>query len=63
VLAPSGVTGLEEYLASNLYTPVSTMDLADVLDLAAAPQLADASNQQRFFVALGAALRHEETVL
>jgi MSHA biogenesis protein MshI len=63
VLAPTGASGLQEYLASHLYTPVSTMDLADVLDLEAAPQLADAAAQQRFFVALGAALRHEETVL
>jgi MSHA biogenesis protein MshI len=63
VLAPSGASGLEEYLASQLYTPVSTMNLADVLDLEHAPQLAEAGNQQRFFVALGAALRHEETVL
>jgi MSHA biogenesis protein MshI len=39
------------------------MNLADVLDLEAVPQLADAAVQQRFFVALGASLRHEETVL
>jgi MSHA biogenesis protein MshI len=63
VLAPSGASGLEEYLASHLDTPVSTMDLADVLDLDGMPQLADAAGQQRFFVALGASLRHEETVL
>jgi MSHA biogenesis protein MshI len=63
VLAPSGASGLEEYLASHLYTPVSTMNLADVLELDAAPQLADAAGQQRFFVALGASLRHEETAL
>jgi MSHA biogenesis protein MshI len=63
VLAPTGASGLEEYLAGHLYTPVSTMNLADVLDLEAAPQLADAAAQQRFFVALGASLRHEETVL
>jgi MSHA biogenesis protein MshI len=63
VLAPSGVSGLEEYLAGNLYTPVSTMNLADVLDLDGVPELADAAGQQRFFVALGASLRHEEKVL
>ncbi|MDL2353626.1 MAG: agglutinin biogenesis protein MshI [Pseudomonadota bacterium] len=63
VLAPSGASGLQEYLSSNLYTPVTTMDLADVLDLSGAPELAGAAAQQRFFLALGAALRHEEAVL
>ena len=63
VLAPSGASGLEEYLSSNLYTPVETLDLADVLDTAGMPELADAARQQQFFVALGAALRHEETLL
>jgi len=63
VLAPSAATGLEEYLSSNLYTPVESMDLADVLDLSAVPALAAKTEQQRFFVALGAALRHEEKVL
>jgi MSHA biogenesis protein MshI len=60
VLAPSGAAGLEEYLAGNLYTRVETLDLAQVLDLDATPELADAARQQRFFVAIGAALRVEE---
>jgi MSHA biogenesis protein MshI len=60
VLAPSGAAGLEEYLAGNLYTRVETLDLGQVLDLEAAPELADAARQQRFFVAIGAALRVEE---
>jgi MSHA biogenesis protein MshI len=63
VLAPSGATGLEEYLSSNLYTPVATLDLAEVLDLAATPELAGAARQQKFFLTLGAALRHEGTLL
>jgi len=63
VLAPTGASGLDEYLSSNLYTPVETLDLADVFDLDGAPALADPLLQQRFFLALGAALRHEETVL
>ncbi|MDP3669833.1 MAG: agglutinin biogenesis protein MshI [Telluria sp.] len=63
VLAPSAASGLEEYLSSNLYTPVETLDLADVFDLDSVPALADAVQQQRFFLTLGAALRHEETVL
>jgi MSHA biogenesis protein MshI len=60
LLAPTGSQGLHEYLASNLYMPVEAMDLADVFDLAQAPDLADAAQQQRFFLTLGAALRHEE---
>ena len=63
VLAPTGATGLDEYLSSNLYTPVESMDLADVLDTAGVPALADKAAQQRFFFALGAALRHEEILL
>jgi MSHA biogenesis protein MshI len=59
ILGPSSVTGLEEYLSSNLYTPVETLDLASVFDLGAAPELADKAQQGRFFLALGAALRDE----
>jgi MSHA biogenesis protein MshI len=57
VLAPTGATGLDEYLSGNLYTRVETLDLATVFDLADAAVLADAALQQRFFVPLGAALR------
>jgi MSHA biogenesis protein MshI len=63
VLAPSPVVGLDEYLSSNLYTPVDTLDLATLFDFERAPQLADTLLQQRFLVPLGAALRHEEMVL
>ena len=59
VLGPSAVSGLDEYLSSNLYTPVETLDLANVLDLSRTPELMDAAMQQRFFVLLGAALRTE----
>jgi MSHA biogenesis protein MshI len=61
VLAPSGAAGLQEYLGSNLYTRVETLDLGQVLDLEGMPELADPARQQRFFVAIGAALRAEET--
>lgn len=57
VLAPTGATGLDEYLSSNLYTRVETLDLATLFDLERVPDLQDAAVQQRFFVALGAALR------
>jgi MSHA biogenesis protein MshI len=60
VLAPTGATGLDEYLSSNLYTRVETLDLGTILDLERAPELADAGRQQRFFVPIGAALRVEE---
>ena len=59
VLAPTGASGLDEYLSSNLYTKVETLDLASVLDLGAVPELADAGAQQKFFLAIGAALRSE----
>jgi MSHA biogenesis protein MshI len=60
VLAPSGAAGLQDYLGSNLYTRVETLDLGQVLDLEGMPELADPARQQRFFVAIGAALRVEE---
>lgn len=59
VLGPTGATGLEEYLSSNMYTRVETLDLASVFDIAAIPALAAPAEQQRFFLALGAALREE----
>lgn len=63
VLAPSSVQGLDAYLSSNLYTPVDTLDLAALFDFERAPALRDPLQQQRFLIPLGAALRHEETVL
>jgi MSHA biogenesis protein MshI len=63
ILAPSTATGLEEYLSSNLYTPVEQLDLNQVFDLTPIPELQDKSVQQRFFLTLGAALRVEEVVL
>lgn len=60
VLAPSGAAGLDEYLSSNLYTRVETLDLASLLDLRDAPELAATDMQQRLFLALGAALRQED---
>ncbi len=65
VLAPLGPdgAGLREHLAENLYTPVESLDLGSVLDLSAAPALKQAELQRRYFLTLGAALRHEEKVL
>jgi MSHA biogenesis protein MshI len=63
LLAPTGAQGLHEYLAANLYMPVEVMRLDDVFDLSKAPELQDVVQQQRFFLTLGAALRHEEVHL
>ena len=60
ILGPSPVAGLDEYLSSNLYTPVETLDLATLFDLSRTPELADLAQQQRFFLAIGAALRDGE---
>jgi len=46
-----------EYLRGNLSLPVVSINLADVLDFAATPQLADAAAQADAWLALGAALR------
>lgn len=59
VLAPLGAPGLDEYLSSNLYTPVESLDLASVFDLGSFAELQDQLQQQRFFLTLGAALRDE----
>ncbi len=63
LLAPTGAEGLHEHLASNLYMPVEAMTLDDVFDLSNTPELQDTAQQQRFFLTLGAALRHEEVHL
>ena len=60
VLAPTGASGLDDYLSSNLYTRVETLDLGQLFDLSRIPDLVDAGHQQRFFVPIGAALRAEE---
>lgn len=55
--------GLKDYLAANLYLPVEDFALDSVLDLERVPELRQTDTQQRFFLAIGAALRHEEKVL
>ncbi len=63
LLAPLPKSSLHDYLSSNLYMPVDTLDLATVFDFARVPDLATVEAQQRHFLTLGAALRLEETVL
>lgn len=64
VLAPlPGVEGLREYLAANLYLPVESLNLAELFDITAVPELDRADYQSQCFAALGAALRHEGKLL
>ncbi|MEO7031312.1 MAG: pilus assembly protein PilM [Herbaspirillum sp.] len=65
VLAPMGSAGsiLRDYLAANLYLPVETLDLTQIFDCSAVSELRQVDVQQRYFLALGAALRLEERAL
>lgn len=56
-------SGLQEHLATNLYIPVEMLNLETVLDLSKVPELQSLQAQQRYFLALGAALRLEEKTL
>lgn len=64
MLAPMAEAGprLHAYLAANLYMPVEILVLDSVLDFSRFPELQQAAAQQRYFLALGAALRSEEVV-
>ncbi len=55
--------GLVQLLATSLEVPVEQLDLAQVLDISAVPELADSEYAAQAFFALGAALRHERRVL
>ncbi len=60
VLAPlPPAVNLEAYLASNLYLPVSTLNLDEVFDFSTVSGVGPVQKQQ-CFLALGAALRTEE---
>lgn len=65
VVAPLGnpAINLQDYLASNLYLPVESLSLDEILDVSKVPDLANAESQQRYFMTLGAALREEEAAL
>ncbi len=54
---------LRAYLTSNLYVGVSVLDLNDVFDFSRVPAVGALNNQARFFLTLGASLRHEEIAL
>lgn len=65
ILAPLGYLGpaLQDYLSTNLYVPVESTDLQHVFDVSKVPELKEPVSQQKFFFALGAALRQEEKTL
>ncbi len=65
MLAPvgPGAEGLQQHLASNLYMPVEVLNLESVMDLSRVPALRAPEAQQRYFLTIGAALRHEEKTL
>ncbi len=65
MLAPlgEGSSSLQEYLAANLYVPVEELNLETVLDFSKTPELKSLEAQQRYFMVLGGALRHEEKAL
>jgi len=60
---PAAADTLREHLGANLYVPVESLDLGAILDISKQPVLRQADMQQQYFLALGAALRHEEKVL
>lgn len=54
-----GETGLADYLKANLYLPVENVNLADVLDFPAIPELKHPERQAQCLLGIGAALRDE----
>jgi MSHA biogenesis protein MshI len=59
LVAPVPVDALEQHLADNLYLPVQTLDLSQVLELSGVPGLRDPMQQSARLHLLGAALRTE----
>lgn len=57
VAAPTGAAALVSYLASNLYLPVETVNLAEVMDIDAFPALKEPTEQARWLEAIGLSLR------
>jgi MSHA biogenesis protein MshI len=54
-----GQAALEEYLRENLYVQVASLDLSEVMNLAAVEDLENPAFQSQCLLALGAALREE----
>ena len=56
-------SSLVKVLGNNLDVPVERLDIAQVMDISAVPDLADSDNVAYALPALGAALRHEKRAL
>ena len=54
-----GAAAFVDYLKGNLYQPVELLDLAQGIDIARIPALAEPENQADALLAIGAALRDE----
>lgn len=65
LISPLGEAGsnLQAYLVENLYIPVEMLVLGDLLDLSRVPDLGQQAAERRYFMTIGAALRHEESTL
>lgn len=59
ILAPLNVPALKVHLSDNIYMPVEMLDLAEIIDLTEVPEMLEIQQQQRFFLAVGAALRQQ----
>lgn len=59
IIAPfgDGGSGLQDYLAGNLYMPVEALQLESLVDISRSANLKQPQQQQTFFSAIGAALR------
>ena len=55
--------GLQEYLASNIYVPVESIDLGTVLDFPAVPELKHPERQAQCLQTIGAALRDDKNMV
>lgn len=60
VAAPVGAAVLLSYLASNLYLPVESADLATVMDISAFPAIKEPTEQAQWLEPIGASLRVED---
>lgn len=65
IMLPLGqeAAGLQQYLSGNLYIPVEQFDCASVVDISKVRAVLTDENMHIYFMALGAALRHEEKAL
>jgi MSHA biogenesis protein MshI len=65
ILAPVGelVPAIESHLAENLYLPVEALNLERVVDISKVPELKSTQAQHRYFMSVGAAMRHEVKAL